>query len=173
MADGLGVRRVENSESVARYSFLNEFKGDETAGDSGLFLCQKRLAADECAFLKTDRPVRIGFKWRRVFVHVVAIEQIAHLQPEEIPRAEPSRFKSPGSSLVDKQVPEAPDLIRVDVNLIAQFTGVAGPGKQAGKITDHGLTGVMELESFKRFRTKTHEQLARLWSLNSHLGQFD
>ena len=77
---------------MARHSFFNEFKGDESAGDSGLFLCQKCLASDKCALLETHSPFRIGFDRRRVFIHIVAIEQIAHLQPQEIPRAESRRF---------------------------------------------------------------------------------
>src|SRR4029077_11598615 len=143
------------------------------ASDSGLFLRQEGLAADEFAFLEADGPIRIGFERRRVFAHVVTIEQIAHLQPEEIPRAEPSRLKAPGLSLVNKQVPEATDLVCVDVNFIAQFTGVTGPGQQAGQVAYRGVTGMMEPESFNRRPAKTHEQLARFWTLNGDLGQFD
>src|SRR6185295_11729820 len=102
-----------------------------------------------------------------------AIEQIPHFQPEKVPRAKPGRFDPPGLPLAYKQVPEAANLICVDVNLIAQFTSVTGPSQQAGQAADHAITRVMELEFFERYPTKTHEQLARFGTLNGHLGQFD
>lgn len=64
---------------MARHGFLGKFEGDETASHSCLFLCQQCPAADEFTFHKADSPVCIGFEWRCVFAHIVAIEQIAHL----------------------------------------------------------------------------------------------
>ena len=135
---------------MARHGLLDEFEGDEPASDTGLLLRQEGLASDEFAFLKADSPVCIGFKRRRVFAHVVAIQQIPHFQPEKIPCAEPRRLESPCLSLVDEQIPEAADLVCVDVYFITQFTGVTGPGQQAGQATDRGVTAVMELEAFKQ-----------------------
>ena len=142
---------------MAWHGLLNQFERHETASDPGLFLRQERLAADEGTFLEADGPIRIGFEWRRVFTHVVAIEQIAHFQPEKISCAKPCRFETPGLSLVDEQVPEAADLVCVDINLKSQLTTVACSGEQAGQAANRPLTGVMELEPFESRSPETHE----------------
>src|SRR5207248_163784 len=46
IANGIRGRGVEDSESVARHGFLDEFEGNESTSNSGLFLRQEHLAAD-------------------------------------------------------------------------------------------------------------------------------
>src|SRR5512146_844585 len=116
---------------MARYGFLQQFKSREPASGSRLCLRLQRFSADKVAFLKIDRPIGSGFDRRRVLIDIVAVQQIAHLQAQEISCSEASWLEPFRLSGQQELPPKLACLFRRDVEFIAQFTAVAGAGDEA------------------------------------------
>src|ERR1700730_11888635 len=83
-------------------------------------------AADEVALLELDRPAERAAVWVGVVVHVLTVEAQPRLEAQRVASAEAAGGQAVGGSCLEERVPEARGIGRVDVELEAVLTRVAG-----------------------------------------------
>ena len=74
--------------------------------DAAFPLVQQRVAAHEVALVERDRPRQPGLEGRALLADVVAVERVAHLQPEGVARAEARRQRPERRARCEQLAPQ-------------------------------------------------------------------
>ena len=99
-------------------------------------------------------PAQPRLERRSTVIDIVAVERVAHLQPQRVARAEPDRL---GLARAAEGFPDGAHIVDPAVQLEAIFAGVTGAGDEAavprdlpngkvivGDIAKHGLGGRLQ-----------------------------
>jgi len=74
---------------VARHGAVGHLEADQLAARPRGAHLLDRVAADEVALAGLDDPAESGLQGVRRLIDVVAVERVAHLEPQRVARAEP------------------------------------------------------------------------------------
>src|SRR5262245_35478590 len=99
---------------------------------------------DKFAFLKTHGPFSTSFNRTRFFTDIVAVEQIAHFQAQQVSRSEPRWLESSRLSRRQKVRPEIRRLTGRHIQFIAKFAAVSGSSHEAGYYSRSAFTAMVQ-----------------------------
>ena len=102
--------------------------GGEAGGEAGCFLGEERVAAGEGALLEGDEEAEAGFERRAVVGEVVAVEWVAHFEPERVACAEAAWGGTGGDGFLEP----CGAVGGWGEEFEAVFAGVAGAADDAG-----------------------------------------
>src|SRR5204862_1494752 len=111
---------------------------DEPTAQSRRAHALDRLAADEAALRGLDRPSETRLQRIRRLIDVVAVERVAHLEPERVARAEADRRDAVGGARLQQRPPEPRRLRPRHVELEPILAGVARARDQRRHSRDAG-----------------------------------
>src|SRR6478735_5629112 len=110
-----------------------ELEADQAASDTALLLHAQRLEAEERrALVELHDPAEVGLERGDGIVDLVAVEGVAHLEPERVAGAETDRLGAGG----DDGVPQRHGVAVAAVQFEAVLAGVAGAGDEALRVGD-------------------------------------
>src|SRR5918995_377060 len=117
-----------NGIAVPRKAAALELEADQLPGNPpGLLRPERGIAGEGAALVQLHDPAEPGLKRRRGVVDLVAVERVAHLQPERVAGAEADRL----SAGLDQRLPDLHGVPLAAVQLESVLAGVAGAGDEA------------------------------------------
>ncbi len=119
--------------AVPREAAALEPEADQLPGDAALLLRPERVVAGEGrALVELHDPAEPGLERRDGVVDLVAVERVAHLEPQRVARAESDRLGAGRG----ERLPERHGVALAAVELEAVLAGVAGAGDEALRAGD-------------------------------------
>src|SRR5689334_11355814 len=124
------LARGDHRRTVPRDACRLEAQTDEPPPRPLLLYFDQRFAADKIRLAQLHRPPEPGLVRIHRLVHVVAVEAQGRLQARGVSGAKTGRQGSARTARFEYGVPDGADAVRVDEELEAILTGVAGAGDQ-------------------------------------------
>src|SRR5687768_18529153 len=116
---------------MARYGFLQDFEGDQPTGRAYSCLVVECLLAEKVAFAKIYCPFRSSLNWRRLLADIVPVQQVSHLQTQQISCSQTGRLETHAFAFLEEEGPKVDGLSCGNVQLIAQFSAITGSSDEA------------------------------------------
>ena len=117
----------DDLHAVARDALLQQFERDQLLRRPFFLLLEQGRAADKVALREVHGEGRARLERGGLLVNVVAIQQIADLQAQEVARPQSARLDAGRIAGLHECFPDRRRLVRRDVELVADLTGIAGP----------------------------------------------
>src|SRR5947209_14049412 len=117
------------------------------------FLLRQPVASNEITLTKFANPAKVGLEQGGGLVNLVTVERHCGLQPQGVPRREPTRQHAAGSakiSRVEKLFPQTFSLLRRSIDFKTIFASVAGPRDDGGNAVNPPVFEVVILNLFER-----------------------